>query len=118
MHFTSLLLLLILPFLSLVFSAPTPAIRDVFSPPVTYPHKGTVWKVGKRYTVTWDMAGAPEHITNNIGMIVLVKDGRMVDLDHPLAKNFPINCSHYEITVPKVKAGHDYQILVFGDSGK
>lgn len=27
--------------------------RDVFSPPVLYPHSGTVWFVGQRHNVTW-----------------------------------------------------------------
>ena len=27
--------------------------RDVFVPPVTYPKRGTVWKVGQRQNVTW-----------------------------------------------------------------
>lgn len=25
----------------------------VWSPPITYPHAGTVWKVGNRHNVTW-----------------------------------------------------------------
>ncbi|KAJ7069657.1 hypothetical protein C8F01DRAFT_976442 [Mycena amicta] len=109
-------LLSLFALISLVASAPTPAQRDVFSPPVTYPRSGTVWRVGERHNVTWSMANAPKQITNNIGMIVLVKDHIMVDLEHPLAHGFPINISRHEITVPKVSPGH-YQILVFGDSG-
>jgi hypothetical protein len=27
--------------------------RDVFVPPVTYPHAGTVWKFGQKHHVTW-----------------------------------------------------------------
>ncbi|KZP01954.1 hypothetical protein FIBSPDRAFT_880668, partial [Athelia psychrophila] len=27
--------------------------RDVYAPPVTYPHTGTVWKVGAKHNVTW-----------------------------------------------------------------
>ncbi|KAF7314460.1 hypothetical protein MKEN_00918800 [Mycena kentingensis (nom. inval.)] len=128
----SLFFLVVFTLFSAVTSAPTPTSqRDVFSPPVLYPRKSTVWHVGEKHNVTWDMSKAPKRITNNIGMIVLVKD-HILDLgefnvllsalsypspDHPLAQNFPINISHHEITVPKVKPGHTYQILVFGDSG-
>ncbi|KAJ7781759.1 hypothetical protein DFH07DRAFT_386349 [Mycena maculata] len=102
---------------SLVASAPTPLERDVFSPPVLYPRNGTVWRVGERHNVTWDISNAPKQITNSIGMIVLVKNGLMIDLDHPLAQKFPILTPHHEIVVPDVEPGNDYQILVFGDSG-
>ncbi|KAF7298884.1 hypothetical protein MIND_00836400 [Mycena indigotica] len=125
-------------FLTLLITVSTaaPALpqRDVFSPPVTYPRSGTVWRVGERHNVTWDMSDAPAHITNDVGRVVLVKSHVMVDLSmptindivlsltrpssaHPLAQGFPINVSRHEIVVPKVKSGHDYQILVFGDSG-
>lgn len=39
--------------LSLVASAPLLRQRDVFVPPVLYPHAGTVWKIGARHNVTW-----------------------------------------------------------------
>lgn len=39
---------------SLVSATPlTPEDRVVFAPHVTYPHTGTVWKVGQRHNVTW-----------------------------------------------------------------
>jgi hypothetical protein len=65
---------------TLVTAAPTLSPRDVFSPPVTYPCNGTVWRIGHRYNVTWDISKAPEHITNNIGMVILVKNHRLLDL--------------------------------------
>ncbi|KAJ7134794.1 hypothetical protein C8R44DRAFT_609652 [Mycena epipterygia] len=102
---------------SLVASAPAPLQRDVFSPPVLYPRNGTVWHVGERHNVTWDVSNAPEHITNNIGMIILCRNHTLLDLDRPLAKNFNILIAHHEIVVPDVEPGDDYQILVFGDSG-
>ncbi|KAJ7928070.1 hypothetical protein B0H13DRAFT_2229156 [Mycena leptocephala] len=102
---------------SLVASAPTPSPRDVFSPPVLYPGNGTVWRIGERHNVTWDLAHAPAHITNNIGMIILVRNHTLLDLEHPLAHGFDIRTATHEIVVPNVDPGHDYQILVFGDSG-
>ncbi|KAJ6585183.1 hypothetical protein B0H19DRAFT_1108669 [Mycena capillaripes] len=102
---------------SLVASAPTPSPRDVFSPPVLYPGNGTVWRVGKRYNVTWDLSHAPEHITNNMGVIILVQNHTLLNLDHPLARGFSILNARHEIVVPDVEPGNNYQILVFGDSG-
>ncbi|KAJ6621846.1 hypothetical protein B0H10DRAFT_948754 [Mycena sp. CBHHK59/15] len=120
---------------SFVASAPTLQQRDVFSPPVLYPGNGTVWRVGECYNVTWDVSHAPQHITNNVGMVILVKNHRLLDLDKPLAQGFNILNAHHEIVVPDVVPGNDYQILgtcslspvrniclqsvnaVFGDSG-
>lgn len=45
--------------------------RDVYAPPVTYPHAGTVWKVGQTHSVTWDNSNPPKQITNPIGQIYL-----------------------------------------------
>ena len=42
----------LLSFLAVVSALPL-AVRDVFVPPVTYPHTGTVWKVGQHHNVTW-----------------------------------------------------------------
>ncbi|PSR70951.1 hypothetical protein PHLCEN_2v13173 [Hermanssonia centrifuga] len=60
---------------AVVSAVPVLFLRDVFVPPVTYPHAGTVWKIGQRHNVTWDTAGAPVNITNKIGRIVLAKGG-------------------------------------------
>ncbi|KAJ7486050.1 hypothetical protein B0H11DRAFT_1136601 [Mycena galericulata] len=114
--FTMFFLVLFAAF-SIVASAPNPQQRDVFSPPVLYPGNGTVWRVGERRNVTWDISNAPEQITNSIGMIVLVRNHTMLDLDRPLAKGFNILVARYEIVVPDVEPGNDYQMLVFGDSG-
>lgn len=72
-------------------------LRDVFVPPVTYPHAGTVWQVGQTHNVTWycfivwhvflqcltslhrDISGAPAQITNPTGIIVLAHNG-LLDL--------------------------------------
>ncbi|KAK7694118.1 hypothetical protein QCA50_003694 [Cerrena zonata] len=45
--------------------------RDVFVPPVLYPHAGTVWTSGQRHNVTWDVSNPPKQITNGKGMILL-----------------------------------------------
>lgn len=47
-------------FLALVASAPL-LQRDVFVPPVLYPHAGTVWTVGSHHNVTWYVTLSHEH---------------------------------------------------------
>ncbi|THH28222.1 hypothetical protein EUX98_g5971 [Antrodiella citrinella] len=91
-------------------------VRDVFVPPVTYPHTGTVWFVGQKHNVTWDISGAPSQITNPIGSIVLAHNG-LLNLTHPLASNFSILAGRHEITVPDVSPDNSYTIVLFGDSG-
>jgi hypothetical protein len=78
-----------------VSSAPVQT-RDVYVPPVLYPHNGTVWKVGSYHNVTWygcshlrsmsaplyllcrrDTSNPPANITNKKGIIVLAKAGRL-----------------------------------------
>lgn len=98
------------------------APRDVFVPPVTYPHAGTVWQMGARHNVTWSTAGAPVNITNSVGMIVLAQNGEtFVDgaggLNHPIAQGFNIRTGRIEITVPYVPPANNYQLVLFGDSG-
>jgi len=91
-------------------------LRDVFVPPVTYPHAGTVWYVGQTHNVTWEVNPHPVNITNSKGIIVLAKGG-IEDIDHPLASGFNILLGRFEVTVPDVTPGDDYAIVLFGDSG-
>ncbi|KAH9848913.1 hypothetical protein C2E23DRAFT_842087 [Lenzites betulinus] len=101
----------------LVLGAPTASLerRDVFVPPVLYPHAGTVWVKGQRHNVTWDTTNAPVNITNKIGTILL----RQGDLTTPLilADGFDILLGRIEVTVPWVLHGSDYSLVLFGDSG-
>ena len=39
--------------LQIAAGAPTQEKRDVFVPPVLYPHNGTVWTKGQHHNVTW-----------------------------------------------------------------
>ncbi|KZP20269.1 hypothetical protein FIBSPDRAFT_789629 [Athelia psychrophila] len=102
--------------LSLTSAAPLSlGTRDVYDPPVTYPHTGTVWKVGAKYKVTWDTSNPPKQITNKIGEIYLRRGDST--LPTALASGFSILEGHKVITVPSVKAGSNYRIVVMGDSG-
>jgi hypothetical protein len=121
MKFTSLTIAAasILSALSTVGVSAAPAAeldtRDVFVPPVTYPHAGTVWTVGQHHNVTWDTSGRPVNITNSIGRIMLNKGGIASPLI--LNDNFSILLGRIEVTVPWVLPGSDYQLVLFGDSG-
>ena len=54
---TSFSKIFILPFVALAFASQTGAAplekRDIFSPPVLYPHSGTEWYHGQRHNITW-----------------------------------------------------------------
>jgi hypothetical protein len=75
--------------------------RDVFVPPVLYPHDGVVWKAGETHHVTWyvyhqlyprhpslivltpvtrDVSHPPTQITNKLGRIILAKGGILIGL--------------------------------------
>ncbi|KZP20302.1 hypothetical protein FIBSPDRAFT_861826 [Athelia psychrophila] len=102
--------------LSLTSAAPLSLdTRDVWSPPVTYPHTGTVWKIGAKHNVTWDTSNAPKQITNKIGSIYL-RDGEKW-LPTVVASGFSILDGRKEITVPSVKPGSSYTLVLMGDSG-
>ncbi|KAF7795318.1 hypothetical protein EIP86_006474 [Pleurotus ostreatoroseus] len=115
---TSIVNTFVLFFLAIaaVVSALPVAVRDVYAPPITYPHAGTVWTVGQRHNVTWDTTNPPKQITNSIGQIILAKNG-IEDWSAPLAANFSILLGRIEVTVPDVESGTDYSLVLFGDSG-
>jgi len=89
--------------------------RDVYAPPVTYPHSGVVWKSGDKHSVKWDTSNPPKQITNTVGQIFLRKGDST--MSEPLADNFSILDGEHEITVPYVATGSDYRIVLIGDSG-
>jgi len=96
--------------------------RDVFVPPITYPHSGTVWYTGQRHNVTWATDPHPVNITNSKGMIVMAQGGLTFvtgpgSLASPLAHGFDILLGRIEVAVPDVPTAADYQLVLFGDSG-
>ncbi|KAJ7103865.1 hypothetical protein C8R44DRAFT_715949 [Mycena epipterygia] len=114
--FSNVLTLLSAAALTAVQATPlTIETRDVFTPPVTYPHAGTVWYVGQTHNVTWDTSDHPVNITNKIGRIMLRKDGLTTPVI--LQENFSILLGRIEVKVPWVEDGNDYQLVLFGDSG-
>jgi len=114
--FTKILFTLFVVLLGAAVNAlPIIESRDVYVPPILYPHAGTVWKVNNHHNVTWDVSNPPKQITNGIGMIMLRKDGLTTPLI--LADNFNILLGRIEVVVPWVIPGDDYQLVLFGDSG-
>ncbi|KAI5118693.1 hypothetical protein M0805_003350 [Coniferiporia weirii] len=96
--------------------------RDIWDPKVLYPHELTIWKVGNKYDVVWDLSQKPAEVTNFIGEIYLRKDGETIPSGpgsqfEPLASGFNLTIGHIEITVPNVEPGWDYQLVLMGDSG-
>ncbi|KAI0062229.1 hypothetical protein BV25DRAFT_660585 [Artomyces pyxidatus] len=90
--------------------------RDVYVPPVLYPHAGTVWKVGEQHNVTWNNTSPPAEITNPKGQIYLRK-GDSTLMNMTLASKFNLADGRTEVTVPDLTPGSDYRIVLFGDSG-
>ncbi|KAF4598602.1 hypothetical protein AB1N83_013090 [Pleurotus pulmonarius] len=118
MYFTNLLTISYVAIVALVSSLASAAPilpRDVYVPPVLYPHAGTVWYVGQRHNVTWDISNPPVNITNSRGAIYLRNTTHFFQ-DIPLATGFDILLGHIEVTVPDV-TGTDIRVVLFGDSG-
>ncbi|KAH9855881.1 hypothetical protein C2E23DRAFT_866494 [Lenzites betulinus] len=115
------ILFFILAFFGVLFqiAAAAPAValerRDVYSPPVLYPHTGTVWYKGQTHNVTWDVSSPPVNITDKTGLITLRKSGIPTPLI--LADGFDILLGRVEVKVPWVIEGSDYSVVLFGDSG-
>ncbi|KAG6889876.1 hypothetical protein C0995_013850 [Termitomyces sp. Mi166 len=108
--FVTTFILTILSLLTLVVSAPID-VRDVYVPPVLYPHAGIVWQAGSTHNVTWDTSNPPKQITNKRGMIILAKGNLLIGLDTPLAKGFDILNGRQEVTIPADTApGDDYSV--------
>ncbi|KAI0371383.1 hypothetical protein BV20DRAFT_965600 [Pilatotrama ljubarskyi] len=101
-------------FLQLVAGVPLET-RDVYAPPILYPHAGTVWYKHQTHNVTWDVSDPPVNITNKFGRIMLRKGGIATPLI--LADGFDILLGRIEVQVPWVIDGSDYELVLFGDSG-
>ncbi|EJD55069.1 hypothetical protein AURDEDRAFT_132295 [Auricularia subglabra TFB-10046 SS5] len=115
MQFTAVALLALA---GLASASPAPAVdkRDVYDPKVTYPHAGTVWRLGERHNVTWNTNEAPVHISS--GSAIYLRKGSSTLTKKPLAEGFDLRKGHQAITVPKdITPGTDYRIVLFGDSG-
>ncbi|KAF9221619.1 hypothetical protein BS17DRAFT_785070 [Gyrodon lividus] len=95
--------------------------RTVYDCPITDPNVRTVWKAGKRATVTWDTRGLPANTTSKgkieLGYLKGNSSNEHLDIEHPLAEGFSILAGRISVTVPQVKPGRDYIVVLMGDSG-
>ncbi|KAH9949859.1 hypothetical protein B0H21DRAFT_71749 [Amylocystis lapponica] len=95
--------------------------REVYDPKITNPQLGTIWTVGERTKVTWDVSQIPSGLSSYSGKLVLgyLENGsdEHLDLDNPLVDGFNITEGHVELEVPNVAPSHDYIVVLFGDSG-
>lgn len=89
--------------------------RDVFVPPILYPHADTVWFSGQTHNVTWDTSDAPVNITNKVGTVAFGFSG--IETPLILANGFDILDGRVEVIVPEVFTRDDYFLILFGDSG-
>ncbi|KAJ3554890.1 hypothetical protein NM688_g2871 [Phlebia brevispora] len=115
MKFTALTAAL-LGLASLASAAPTatPEKRDVYSPPVLYPHAGTVWYSGQTHNVTWDNSNPPQNISNR-AIIELRWNNQGLPI--VLAHDFDLRAGRVEVQVPEVVTSDVFGITLFGDGG-
>jgi hypothetical protein len=50
---TTFVYLLLTSFVTVLATPVNLELRDVYTPPILYPHEGTVWIVGEHHNVTW-----------------------------------------------------------------
>ncbi|KZT09363.1 uncharacterized protein LAESUDRAFT_723106 [Laetiporus sulphureus 93-53] len=94
--------------------------RDVADPPITSPDANTVWTAGENVTVTWNTSSIPSSVTNSQGKVVLgylTSDSENLNINSPLASEFPITAGQVSFVVPSVPTGNNYIVALFGDSG-
>ncbi|OBZ68973.1 hypothetical protein A0H81_11316 [Grifola frondosa] len=97
-----------------------PVQNVVFSPPITAPTAGMTWPIGSEQVVTWDTSVVPAGSENQTGLLLLgylEDNSEHLDIQHPLANNFPISAGSVQVLVPNVTTRNDYIVVLFGDSG-
>lgn len=92
-----------------------------WSPTILTPTQFTVWPRGSIQSVTWATNNIPEEKLNSTGLLLLgymANDSENLDIQHPLAVNFPIINGEVTFTVPENATTCVNAIVVlFGDSG-
>jgi hypothetical protein len=92
-----------------------------WSPTILTPTQFTIWPRGSIQTVTWATNNIPEEKLNSTGLLLLgymANDSENLDIQHPLAVNFPIISGEVTFTVPEnATACGNAIVVLFGDSG-
>ncbi|KAF8262565.1 hypothetical protein EI94DRAFT_1688015 [Lactarius quietus] len=97
--------------------------REVWAPPILCPTSGTVWQTGSTVTVTWNTSTRPPQVSNPTGTLLLGyllpggQGGENLDVDNPLANNFPLDAGEIDFEVPDVDPMTTYIVALIGDSG-
>ncbi|KAK1215646.1 hypothetical protein PQX77_021710 [Marasmius sp. AFHP31] len=88
---------------------------DVWSPRIISLDADTVWAAGPTVTVIWDTSDAPV-VISDAAAITLIRlpavEGFLKEFN-----SFSLLDGSPKVTVPKIPAGDDYSIALFGDSG-
>ncbi|KAG2151296.1 hypothetical protein DEU56DRAFT_908155 [Suillus clintonianus] len=92
-----------------------------WSPTILCPTRFTMWPQGSTQTVTWATNNIPDEKKNSTGLLLfgfMANDSENLDIQHPLAVEFPITDGMVTITVPENATVRNNAIVVlFGDSG-
>ncbi|KAG1720508.1 uncharacterized protein EDB91DRAFT_1064839 [Suillus paluster] len=91
-----------------------------WSPTIISPTLMTVWERNSTQTVLWETNNIPEEEQNSTGLLLLGYMENMsenLDIEHPLAANFPIVDGQVSITVPQNCDASRQCYCLFGDSG-
>ncbi|KAK1226267.1 hypothetical protein PQX77_010740 [Marasmius sp. AFHP31] len=82
---------------------------------------GARWQRGQTRTVSWDTSDLPREKENATGTLLLgflEESDENLDIDHPLADNFPLKKGFVTFTVPKhLERKNGYIVALLGDSG-
>ncbi|KAL6302859.1 hypothetical protein BKA93DRAFT_381266 [Sparassis latifolia] len=121
MFFTSVLTAMFATLAASTLATPiSRAEDDIVSPQITYPTTGAVWIPFTNQTVTWDTSNIAPADANNTGLLLLgynEANSEHLDIQYPLATQFPIGAGSVDIVVPNVTLRTDYIVVLFGDSG-
>ena len=112
--------------------------RIVYTPKITYPHKGVEWTAGEKAHVSWNSKGIPdqknltgtvrlghrskksegEHLCTSLPLTLCERHTDMFLPATVLAKDFPLGSGNVSFTLPhNITERHDYIVVLFGDSG-
>ncbi|KAI0289176.1 hypothetical protein BC826DRAFT_1032898 [Russula brevipes] len=95
------------------------ALPQAITADFTSPTESTVWNSGDQVTVDWDPSQIPAE-GDSPGKLVLGHpegDSDNLDLDHPLAQDFPLSAGSVQFTVPDLSSASNYiVVLLAGDS--
>ncbi|KAF9267300.1 hypothetical protein L218DRAFT_995567 [Marasmius fiardii PR-910] len=117
----------LLSVLKLVAASPVlanPLARDaelVYRPKIVQESVGTEWRRGSTRTISWDTSNLPKEKKNDTGTLLLgylEHDNENLDINYPLADNFPLSKGSVTFAVPKhLERKQNYVVALLGDSG-